>query len=344
MWQKVRSTLLNLAASGIPTPAKIVMSEAKMHFPVKCGDYTDFYASKEHASNVGTMFRGRENAIMPNWVHLPVGYHGRSSTLVVSGTPIKRPCGLVLNADKQPYYSASKKLDIELEMACVVGVGNEMGTRIPLEKWRDHLFGVAILNDWSARDIQQFEYVPLGPFLGKNFGTSMAPWIVPFDALDPFLSAPPKQDPTPADYINPYAKPMSEEATKQALDISFEVVFNGTVVASPNIKSMYWTFAQMMAHHSVNGCALNTGDILGSGTISSASEATTQDDTVGHWGSLLELTWNGKRAIQTAKGERFFLEDGDEIVLRGHCVGSVDGKQVKMSLGECSGVITPATP
>jgi fumarylacetoacetase len=278
-WREARQTLQDLLSkdgsdflrsnAALQSKVLIPLSEVTNHLPATIGDYTDFYASKEHATNVGTMFRGRENALNPNWVHIPVGYHGRASSVVVSGTPIKRPSGMTLHPEtKKPGFSVCKKLDIELEVAFFVGVGNELGDRIPIQQAEDHIFGMVIMNDWSARDIQQFEYVPLGPFLGKNFGTTVSPWIVTLDALEEFRCPLPVQDPTPSEYL------LDTSSTKDAYDVALQVMIKAkdssepTVIANSNLKYMYWSFKQQLAHHSINGCNMRTGDLLGSGTIS----------------------------------------------------------------------------
>jgi fumarylacetoacetase len=277
-WREARTTIQDLLSTNgndflrsnqaLQSKVLIPLDKVTNHLPAQIGDYTDFYASKEHATNVGTMFRGRENALNPNWVHIPVGYHGRASSVVVSGTPIKRPSGMTLDpTTKQPRFSVCKKLDIELEVAFFVGVGNELGDRIPIEKAQDHIFGMVVMNDWSARDIQQFEYVPLGPFLGKNFGTTVSPWIVTLDALEDFTCPLPIQDPQPSEYL------LDKGSKNDAYDVALQVVLkpNGqepTVIANSNLKYMYWSFKQQLAHHSINGCNMRTGDLLGSGTIS----------------------------------------------------------------------------
>jgi fumarylacetoacetase len=277
-WREARRTLQELLSkngsdflrSNLALQSKVLipLSEVTNHLPAQIGDYTDFYASKEHATNVGTMFRGRENALNPNWVHIPVGYHGRASSVVVSGTPIKRPSGMTLDpVTKQPGFSVCKKLDIELEVAFFVGVGNELGDRIPIQNAEDHIFGMVVMNDWSARDIQQFEYVPLGPFLGKNFGTTISPWIVTLDALEEFRCPLPVQDPSPSEYL------LDKSSAKDAYDVALQVCIKPegkeeTVIANSNLKYLYWSFKQQLAHHSINGCNMRTGDLLGSGTIS----------------------------------------------------------------------------
>ncbi|KAJ3090246.1 hypothetical protein HK102_004338, partial [Quaeritorhiza haematococci] len=346
IWREARQTIQKLltapdsplstsSTSGLRQRALIPLAECRYHLPASIGDYTDFYASKEHATNVGSMFRGRENALMPNWVHLPVGYHGRASSVVVSGTPIRRPQGLVLDpTTKKPYYSKSNKLDFELEVAFLVGPGNNLGEPIPIEKAEDHIFGVVVMNDWSARDIQQFEYVPLGPFLGKNFGTTISPWVVTLDALEPFRVPQPTQDPTPETYLRP------TENSRDAFDVNLEVLIKPAsadshhTICRSNLKYMYWTFKQQLAHHTVNGCNMRPGDLCGSGTISG--------QTPDSYGSLLELSWNGANPIDAGGHERKFILDGDEIVMKGYCEGSVGGEKVRVGFGEARGVVLPA--
>ncbi|KAI9096091.1 hypothetical protein DFS34DRAFT_153403 [Phlyctochytrium arcticum] len=348
-WREARETIQKaLSTNGIPllrdskelqAQVLIPLSSVRYVLPLDIGDYTDFYASKEHATNVGTMFRGKDNALMPNWVHLPVGYHGRASSVVVSGTSLKRPSGLILDpATKQPVYGASKKLDIELEVACVVGTGNSLGEPISIKNAEEHIFGLVLMNDWSARDIQQYEYVPLGPFLGKNFGTTISPWIVTLDALESFRVSQPKQDPQPVSYLC-----SSDE--RDAYDIKLEVLMRATTsstripttISRSNLKYMYWSFKQMLAHHTVNGCNMRTGDILGSGTISGPTRESL--------GSLLEMSVNGAESINLQDGsERTFLEDGDEVIIRGFSEGQIQGRKVRIGFGEAKGVILPAAP
>jgi fumarylacetoacetase len=303
-----------------------------MHLPADIGDYTDFYSSREHAFNVGTMFRGPENALMPNWVHLPVGYHGRASSVVVSGTPIRRPNGQTRpDLDKPPVFGPCKLLDIELEMAYFIGPGNTHGQPITTSEASNHIFGMVLMNDWSARDIQKWEYVPLGPFLAKNFGTTISPWVVTMDALKPFACPNPVQDPKPFDYLT--------HDDNYSFDINLEVGLRApsmdvpTVISRTNFKYMYWTMKQQLVHHTVTGCNLRPGDLMGSGTISGKSPDS--------YGSLLELCWKGTKTIPLANGEtRKFLQDGDEVVLSGYCQG--DGHRI--GFGDCRGTILPALP
>ncbi|XP_064425845.1 fumarylacetoacetase isoform X4 [Mirounga angustirostris] len=271
------------------------------------GDYTDFYSSRHHATNVGIMFRGKENALMPNWLHIPVGYHGRASSVVVSGTPIRRPMGQMSPDDsKPPVYGACKLLDMELEMAFFVGPGNNFGEPIPISRAHEHIFGMVLMNDWSARDIQKWEYVPLGPFLGKSLGTTISPWVVPMEALMPFAVPNPEQDPRPLPYLR-HDQPYS-------FDISLSVTLKGegmrqaATICKSNFKYMYWTMLQQLTHHTVNGCNLRPGDLLASGTISGPEPES--------FGSMLELSWRGTKAIELGHGHtRKFLLDGDEVII-----------------------------
>uniref|UniRef100_A0A8D1SKS5 Fumarylacetoacetase n=1 Tax=Sus scrofa TaxID=9823 RepID=A0A8D1SKS5_PIG len=399
-WKEARAFLQNLLSASqarlrddteLRKRAFTSQASATMHLPASIGDYTDFYSSRQHATNVGVMFRGKETALMPNWLHLPVAYHGRASSVVVSGTPIRRPMGQMRPDDsKPPVYGACKLLDMELEMAFFVGPGNKLGEPIPISKAHEHIFGMVLMNDWSARDIQKWEYVPLGPFLGKSFGTTISPWVVPMDALMPFAvpnpeqspahmttlsphcpgtqcwslersglfilrssvpehrgsaagpawassarlpmtlcSAPPSQDPKPLPYLRhdqPYM-----------FDINLSVALKGegmsqaATICRSNFKYIYWTMLQQLTHHSVNGCNLQPGDLLGSGTISGPEPES--------FGSMLELSWRGTKAIELGNGQtRKFLLDGDEVIITGHCQG--DGYRV--GFGQCTGKVLPA--
>lgn len=314
----------------------VPQAEATMHMPFEVGDYTDFYASRQHATNVGTMFRGPENALMPNWLHLPVGYHGRASSVVLSGTDIVRPKGQMRpNDDEPPVYGPCRLLDIELELGAVVGSGNSMGESISIEHAGDHIFGFVLVNDWSARDIQKWEYVPLGPFLGKNFATSISPWVVPYEALAPFRVDGESQN---EDAGNPQPLPYLQQQEPRCLDIELDVLLEskqmreaGTEpqrIAHSNAKNLYWSPEQQLAHHTVNGCNMRAGDLLASGTISG--------DTPDSYGSLLEITWRGTKPISLSSGEeRKFLQDGDRVWLTGFAQG--DGFRV--GFGEVEGTI-----
>src|SRR5690554_7617283 len=308
------------------------IDEVEMQLPVQIGDYTDFYSSREHATNVGIMFRDPNNALLPNWLHIPVGYHGRSSTIVPSGVPVRRPLGQTLpNGETQPVFGPSRLVDFELETAFITADANRMGEYIPVEEAEDHIFGMVLFNDWSARDIQKWEYVPLGPFLAKNFASSISPWIVTLDALEPFRCESPKQvDPKPLPYL--------QQTGNHAFDINLEVALQpkdgerNTICVS-NFKYMYWTMSQQLAHHAVNGCKINAGDLLGSGTISGQTEDS--------FGSLLELTWAGQKPLDLANGEkRTFIEDNDTIIMHGYC----QNDKVRIGFGEVSSTLLPAEP
>jgi fumarylacetoacetase len=304
--------------------ALIPMNRAEMLLPAAIGDYTDFYSSREHATNVGTMFRGPENALMPNWLHLPVAYHGRASSVVVSGTALHRPKGQTnANDAAAPTFGPSRSLDFELEMGFFVGPGNDLGRPIPVASAMDHIFGMVLVNDWSARDIQRWEYVPLGPFLAKNFGTSISPWVVAMDALEPFRTAGPTQQPAPLPYL--------QTSGDLAYDIHLEVFLQGERICTSNAKHLYWNVAQQLAHHTVNGCNLRPGDLLASGTISGP--------TPDSYGSMLELAWKGTRPLTLANGEkRVFLQDGDTVTMTGWCQGT----GYRVGFGEVVGKVLPA--
>jgi fumarylacetoacetase len=304
------------------------VSEIQMHLPVQIGDYTDFYSSLEHATNVGTMFRDPKNALLPNWKHLPVGYHGRSSSIVVSGTDIYRPKGQTkANDDELPTFHATRLLDFELEMAFIVGKSTEMGDIVSTVNAEEHIFGMVLFNDWSARDVQTWEYVPLGPFLAKNFASTISPWIVTLDALEPFRTSSPIQD-VP---VLPYLQYEGEKT----FDISLEVSIvpeksEETSVCKSNFKYLYWNISQQLAHHTVNGCNINIGDMCASGTISG--------HTPDSYGSMLEITWRGSKPIKMKDGsERKFIQDHDTVIMRGFA--KKDG--VRIGFGECSGKILP---
>lgn len=310
--------------------ALVKQSDVRMVLPARIGDYTDFYSSKEHATNVGVMFRGKENALMPNWLHLPVGYHGRSSSIVVSGTPIRRPFGqLRPNDSEPPLWSVSKQLDFELETAFFVGSPNDLGHRIPIESAEDHIFGMVLMNDWSARDVQKWEYVPLGPFCGKNLGTTISPWVVTLEALEPFRCRGPSQEPTPLSYL--------QDDSSASYDINLQVHLktadhaDSVVISRSNFNFLYWTMKQQLAHHTSTGCNMQPGDLCGSGTISG-----TEPDT---YGSFLELAWKGTKPLALSHGvTRTFLQDGDTLTLTGHC----QGEGFRIGFGQCSGVVLPA--
>ncbi|MEU6881916.1 fumarylacetoacetase [Streptomyces sp. NPDC046712] len=298
-----------------------------LHLPYEVADYVDFYASEHHATNVGHIFRPDGEPLTPNWKHLPIGYHGRAGTVVVSGTDVVRPSGQrKAPTDPAPVFGPSVKLDIEAEVGFVVGTPSAHGTPVPLGDFREHVFGLTLLNDWSARDIQAWEYVPLGPFLGKSFATSVSAWVTPLEALDAARTEPPARD---FDLL-PYLDDSAEEE-HGGFDLRITVEINGEVVSEPPFATMYWTAAQQLAHMTVNGASLRTGDLYGSGTVSGPE--------VHQRGSLLELTWNGRDALELPSGKRTFLEDGDEVTLTAWAPGP-DGTQV--ALGEVTGRIVPA--
>ncbi|XP_033625007.1 fumarylacetoacetase-like [Asterias rubens] len=339
VWKEARQTLQKILSADDPTlrdnaelrgRAFVPQSQAVMHLPANIGDYTDFYSSIHHATNVGTMFRGKENAIMQNWKHLPVGYHGRASSIVVSGTPIRRPCGQTRSDEsKPPTFGPCRLMDFELEMAFFVGPGNNMGEPIPVTKAQDHIFGMTLMNDWSARDIQKWEYIPLGPFLGKNLGTTIAPWVVTMEALASFAVPSISQDPKPLPYLQ------HEDNFNFDINLAAAISADGTngpaTISKTNFKYMYWSMKQQLAHHSITGCNMRPGDLLASGTISGPT-----DDSLG---SMLELCWKGTREVSLGNGiTRKFLKDEDEVILTGYCQG--DGYRV--GFGTCTGKVLPA--
>ena len=305
-------------------------ADVTLQSPVDIGDYTDFYSSKQHATNVGTMFRGAENALKDNWVHLPVGYHGRASSVILSGRDVRRPCGQTRpNDDEPPVFGPTQLLDFELETGFFVGDGNELGTPISIDEADDHIFGMVLVNDWSARDIQGWEYDPLGPFLGKSFATTISPWVVPMAALEPFRTEGPTQDPEPLDYLRAEGD--------AAYDVTLEVDLQAPSMSSPhtvcrsNTKHLYWTMRQQLAHHTINGCNARPGDLMASGTISGPTEA--------GYGSMLELSWRGEKPVPLPGDEtRSFLKDGDRVILRGYAEG--DGYRI--GFGTAEGKILPA--
>ena len=306
----------------------IPQNEVIMHMPVQVGDYTDFYSSIEHATNVGKMFRDPENALLPNWKHIPVGYHGRASSIVVSGQNIHRPYGQLKPADAHPAYSPTKRLDFELEMAFIVGKSTNLGETISTDNAEDHIFGMVLFNDWSARDVQKWEYVPLGPFLAKSFASSISPWIVTMEALAPFRVAGPVQQPAVLPYL--------QYSGEKNLDINLEVSISpsgseASVICHSNFKYMYWNMAQQLAHHTMNGCNVNIGDMMASGTISGP--------TPDSFGSMLELSWGGKNPITLSEGAtRTFIEDGDTVSMKGYA--KKDG--IRVGFGEVLTQVLPA--
>ncbi|MES2733470.1 MAG: fumarylacetoacetase [Bacteroidota bacterium] len=338
-WRAVRARLSELLRSDNPTlrdqydhkgKVLIYQTEAEMFMPLRVGDYTDFYSSIEHATNVGSMFRDPATALLPNWRHLPVGYHGRASSIVVSGTPIHRPQGQRKPADADsPVFGPTQQLDFELELAFVVGKSTALGQRISIEEAEDAIFGLLLFNDWSARDIQAWEYVPLGPFLGKNFASSVSPWVVTLEALEPFRVTSPKQEPPVLPYL--------QIEGKHNFDIQLEVFIKPDkhvekCVCQSNFKYMYWSMSQQLAHHTVNGCNVNVGDLCASGTISGP--------TPDSFGSMLELAWKGTKPMPMPDGtERKFLHDNDTILMRGFA----EKEGVRIGFGEVKGKILPSS-
>ena len=297
------------------------LKEVQLIKPINIGDYTDFYSSKDHATNVGKMFRDPENALLPNWLHIPVGYHGRASSIIISNTKIKRPSGQILSkGSTEPVVSKSKLLDFELEMAFVTGEGKSLGESIKVEEAENYIFGLCLFNDWSARDIQKFEYVPLGPFLGKSFASSISPWIISIDALEHFRVKGEKQTPKVASYL--------EYTGKKNYDINLEVFIQPelhapTLVSQSNFKYMYWNMCQQLAHHTINGCNIKAGDLMASGTISGPNPA--------EFGSMLELSWAGTKEIKLDNGEnRKFINDNDTVIMKGHAKNN----NIRIGFGE----------
>jgi len=312
--------------------AMVSQSAVSMRLPADIGDYTDFYSSREHATNVGTLFRPGQPPLLPNWLHLPVGYHGRASSIVVSGTPIRRPLGQTKPDDKKPpQFGPCKLLDMELEMGAYVGPPNPLGEPIPYEKAKDHIFGMCLFNDWSARDIQKWEYVPLGPFLAKNFASTVSPWVVTLEALEPFMVEGPAQtDPVPLPYLRKGKVPDAIDI-KLAASVTPSGVTESTPCCTTNFKYMYWSVFQQLVHHTINGCNLRPGDLLGSGTISGPQ-------TPAEAGSMLEITWRGSKPLKLRSGgERKFFQNGDSVNLSGYCEG--DGYRI--GFGPCEGTILP---
>ncbi|WP_150245229.1 fumarylacetoacetase [Nocardiopsis quinghaiensis] len=329
VWDQVRAALTSwLTDSGHESavrPHLVDRSTARLHLPFTVADYVDFYASEHHATNVGRIFRPEQEPLTPNWKHLPIGYHGRSGTVVVSGTDIVRPTGQRKPpTEPTPVFGPSARLDIEAEVGFVVGTPSAMGDRVEVDDFADHVFGVFLLNDWSSRDLQAWEYVPLGPFLGKSFATSVSPWIVPVSALESARTEQPAQDPEPLPYL--------QGSQHWGLDLRLEVRLNGHVVSNPPFSQMYWTAAQQLAHMTVNGASLRTGDVYASGTVSGPEPD--------QRGCLLELTWSGREPLRLPDGtERAFLEDGDEVTITATAPGP-DGTRV--DFGEVTGRILPA--
>ncbi|WP_201612538.1 fumarylacetoacetase [Psychrobacter immobilis] len=339
-WTKARTTIQTLLSNASETlrdntdlqkKSLFKQADVTMHLPVQVPGFTDFYSSKEHATNVGTMFRDPNNALLPNWTEMPVGYNGRASTVIVSGTDVIRPSGqLKPNADERPIFSPCKRLDFELETAFVVGKGNSIGQPIAVDDAAEHIFGMVLLNDWSARDIQKWEYVPLGPFNAKTFASEVSPWIVTMDALAPFKTSCPTQEPKPLAYLN-------EKDSDNSFDITLSVELlhknadEATVVCETNFKYMYWSMAQQLTHHTITGCKVEVGDIMGSGTISGP--------TPDSYGSMLEIAWNATKPVTLKGGEtRSFIEDGDTVIMKGY--SEKDG--IRVGFGEVRGKVLPA--
>ncbi len=338
IWNGVRQVIINLLSENsllsendeLRKKSIFQMNECEMYLPVKINEFTDFYSSYNHAFNVGSLIRGPENAIMENWKHIPIAYHGRASSVIPSGVPIRRPLGQTKSADKElPDFGPSKRLDFELEMGFFVGTPNELGKNIPIEDTYKHIFGMVLVNDWSARDIQVWEYKPLGPFLSKNFATSISPWVVTLQALEEFRIQGMKQDPTPLPYL--------QLAGKNAYDIKLQVALksdkmdNPRIISNSNSSHLYWNIFQQLAHHSINGCNMQTGDLLGSGTISGVE--------IDERGCLLEMTLLGKQSVRISDTEdRKFLEDGDTVILSGYC----QGDNYRIGFGSVETRILPA--
>jgi fumarylacetoacetase len=336
-WTRVRERISTLLRSDNPElrddwalrkSALVPMQSARLHLPLAVCGYTDFYSSKEHATNVGAMFRGPEHALLPNWLELPVAYNGRASSVVVSGTPIRRPVGQTKSPGMaRPLLEPCRKLDMEVETAFIVGVPNSSGEPIAIARAEEHIFGMVLMNDWSARDIQQWEYVPLGPFNGKSFATSISPWIVTLEALEPFRVLGPPQEPEPLSYLR--------QAGAGTFDINLETSLQPdgasrpTRISRSNFRDLYWTMAQQLAHHTISGCSMRVGDLLGSGTISGS--------TADSLGSMLELTGDGRRPLSLADGTlRSFLEDGDQITIVGWC----EAADYRIGFGELTGRVS----
>lgn len=338
-WRAVRERLSQLLRSdntelqnqsALHAQCLVPQAEAEMLLPVTIGDYTDFYSSIDHATNMGKMLRDPANALLPNWKHIPVGYHGRASSIVISGTPIHRPKGQTKAPDAEvPSFGPTKLLDFELETAFIIGKPTALGESVTTASAGDHIFGMVLFNDWSARDIQGWEYVPLGPFLSKNFGSTISPWIVTMDALEPFRVKGYVQEPKVLPYL--------EYSGNKNIDITLDVFIKPenseeTRICRSNYKYMYWTMEQQLTHHTVNGCNINIGDMMASGTISGPDE--------GSFGSMMEITWRGTKPVKMADGtERKFINDGDTLIIRGFA----ERNGVRIGFGECSGKVLPAT-
>ena len=339
-WTKARQTIQTLLLTdsaelrdntALREQALIKQADVVLHMPIEVPGYTDFYSSKEHATNVGCMFRDPKNALLPNWSELPVGYNGRASTVVASGFDVVRPSGQIKLPDQErPIFSPCRKLDFELETGFIVGKPNKIGQPIAIEDAWEHIFGMVLFNDWSARDIQQWEYVPLGPFNSKTFASSISPWIVTMEALEPFKTRTPHQEPRPLAYLR-------EENVDNSYDIKLSVELKpensdkADVICQTNFKYLYWSMAQQLAHHTIAGCSVRVGDLMGSGTISGP--------TPDSFGSMLELAWNATKPLTLSNGEtRSFIQDGDTVIMKGYC--EKDG--IRVGFGEVSGKVLPA--
>ena len=339
-WSKVRTELQNILSTDnvalrdnqvLRNKVFFKQVDVTLHLPIHIPGYTDFYSSKEHATNVGCMFRDPKNALLPNWSELPVGYNGRASSVIVSGTNVVRPSGQIkLPNSERPVFSACRKLDFELETGFIVGKPNKLGEPISIENAWDHIFGMVLFNDWSARDLQQWEYVPLGPFNAKTFASSISPWIVTMEALEPFKTSSPVQEPKPLAYLH-------EDHSNNSYDInlSVEIQAEGSkkadVISQTNFKYMYWSMSQQLTHHTIAGCNVQVGDLMGSGTISGP--------TPDSYGSLLEITWNATKPLTLSNGkQRSFMQDGDTLIIKGYC--EKDG--LRIGFGEVSGTVLPA--
>ncbi|MUG33430.1 fumarylacetoacetase [Psychrobacter sanguinis] len=339
-WTAARSQVQSLLSAETATlrddeqlQAKVLFDQSSvcLHLPLHVPGYTDFYSSKEHATNVGTMFRDPKNALLPNWTELPVGYNGRASTIIVSGQDVVRPSGQIKpNADERPIFSACRRLDFELETAFVVGKPNHIGQPISIDDAWEHIFGMVLLNDWSARDIQKWEYVPLGPFNAKTFASSISPWIVTLDALAPFKTDLPVQEPKPLAYLREHNSDTTYDINL-SVEILAEKADEPTVVCNTNFKHMYWSMAQQLTHHTISGCSVQVGDLMGSGTISGP--------TPDSYGSMLEIAWNATKPVTLSNGEtRTFIEDGDTVIMKGY--SEKDG--IRVGFGEVRGTLLPA--
>ena len=339
-WSKIRAELQDLLSSDNPIlrdnqalrgQVFLKQTDVVMHLPVHIPGYTDFYSSKEHATNVGCMFRDPKNALLPNWSELPVGYNGRASSVVISGTDVVRPSGQIKFPDQErPVFSACRKLDFELETGFIIGQPNALGVPVAIENAWDHIFGMVLFNDWSARDLQQWEYVPLGPFNAKTFASSVSPWIVTLEALEPFKTNSPTQEPLPLAYLR-------EDLSSNSYDIHLSAELQAAnqdqadVISNTNFKYMYWSMAQQLTHHTIAGCNLQVGDLMGSGTISGP--------TPDSYGSMLEITWNNTKPLTLSNGEqRSFIQDGDTLIMKGYC--QKDG--LRIGFGEVTGKVLPA--